>query len=101
MYLVPTTNVEDFYQRVLENYCSIARHELGIQPPYEVEMGAIGLRDVRLGIAMYNISEPIHVPELRLRRVLTDAGPDSVDGLVEEFLVELFDLAGETRPQRR
>jgi hypothetical protein len=101
MYLVLTTSVENFYQRVLENYCSIASHELGIQPPCEVEMGAIGLGDVRLGIAMYNISEPIHVPELRLRRVLNDAGPDSVDRVVEEFLVELFDLAGEIRPQRR
>jgi hypothetical protein len=95
--IVPTTNVENLYRRALENYCRVASHEFGIEPPYQVELGAIGLRDTRLGIGMDTVSGPIYEDECKLRRVLNDASLSAVHRVVEEFLVALFDLAGEVR----
>lgn len=95
--LVPTTNVQNLYRRALENYCAVASHEFEIQPPYQVELGAIGLHNVRLGIGTDKVSGPIYQNEHVIRRVLNDASPNSVHRVVEEFLVGLFDLAGEVR----
>ena len=95
--IVPTTNVENLYRKALENYCEIASREFGIDPPYQVELGAIGLRDARLGIGMDTISGPIYENECKLRRVLNDANSDSIHRVVEEFVADLFDLAGEVR----
>jgi hypothetical protein len=95
--IVPTTNVENLYRRALENYCSVASHEFGIEPPYNVELGAIGLSDARLGIGRDTVSGPIYQEECKLRRVLNDTSPGAIQRVVEEFLVELFDLAGEVR----
>lgn len=95
-FIVPTTNVENLYRRALENYCRVASHEFAIEPPYQVELGAIGLRDAYLGIGM-DTAGPIYENERKLRRLLNDTSRDSVHRLVEEFLSELFDLAGEVR----
>ena len=40
---------------------------------------------------------PFHVGGVKLRRELSDASSRSIDNLVEEFMVELFDAAGEQR----
>jgi hypothetical protein len=72
---------------------AVAVNEFGIGPPYQVEFGAVGLHDVRLGIGINNISKPIQINELKLRRVLNDANAAAVDRLIEEFMAELYDLA--------
>jgi hypothetical protein len=95
--LIPTTNVQNISGRVLENFCSIANDLLGIKPPYQIELGAVGLRGATLGIGMHDISETIHSNDLRLRKVLNDTSPESRGAIVDEFLDLLFDLAGERR----
>lgn len=97
MRLVPTTNVENYYRRALENYCGVAAREFGIPPPYQVELGAVGLRELRLGIGTQHISGPIHANELKARRILNDASTRSIGRVIDEFVGELYDLAGEER----
>jgi hypothetical protein len=100
--VVPMGNVENIYGRVLANYISVAAEDLGISPPYQVEMGAVGLKDLRVSLprsvnAWGGISEPIYENELKVRRVLNDPGAESQRAVVDEFLDKLYDLAGVTK----
>jgi hypothetical protein len=98
---VPMVNVENIFKRALANYVSVAGEKLGIAPPYQVEMGAVGLKDMRLilpqPIRWEQISEPIYENELKFRRVVNDISRAAQQCLVEEFLRKLYDLAGVTR----
>jgi hypothetical protein len=47
-FVIPTVNVENICGRVLENFCSVAADVFGIEPPYEIELGAVGLNGARL-----------------------------------------------------
>jgi hypothetical protein len=90
-------NVENIYPRVLANYVSVAGEELGIGPPYQIEMGAIGLQGTRLlsnksGNPWGDLSEPIYEPALQVRRILNDTSAESQGALICQFLDELFDL---------
>jgi hypothetical protein len=100
--VVPMVNVDNIYKRVLANYISVAGEDLGVTRPYQVEMGAVGLKDMRLCLpqpvsAGDEVSGPIYENELKLRRVLNDTGPGNQRALIEEFLDALYDLAGVTR----
>jgi hypothetical protein len=100
--VVPMVNVENIYKRTLANYIVLAGEDLGVAPPYQVEMGAVGLRDMRLSLPQPvsvrgEVSEPIYENELKLRRVLNDTSPGNQRALVDEFLDDLYDLAGVTR----
>jgi hypothetical protein len=96
--VVPTVNVENICGRVLENFCAVASH-FGIEPPYHIELGAIGLAGTRLGINRRGMSQPIYNDQLTFRRTLNDASPGARERLIEGFLDALFDLAGEDRQQ--
>lgn len=95
--VIPDVSVANFYSRVLENYIMIIR-ELGFDPPYTVEMGAVGLAGARLSMPppnpMNQVSGPIHQNQLPIRRVLNDTAPASRDAIVSEFRRSLYDLAG-------
>jgi hypothetical protein len=95
--LIPATNVENIYKRVLRNFCSVVEGIIGIEPPYQIELGAIGLAGTHLGINLHGISEPIYSESLRVRRTLNDTSEQTITKLVDEFLDKLFDLAGEDR----
>lgn len=100
--VVPMMNVENIYSRVLANYVSVANEELTIAPPYQIEMGAIGLENMRLlcnksGNPWGDKSEPIYEPALQVRRILNDTSAKSQGTLISEFLDELLDLGAVTR----
>lgn len=70
----------------------------GIEPPYQIELGAVGISNMRLGVGKNRISDVIHRNNLKLRRVLNDASHGSQRKLIGDFLDELFDFARERRP---
>jgi hypothetical protein len=91
--------VKKIYERVLTNYISVARDHLGVPVPYQIELGAIGLKGMRVSLPSQlrqwpnQFSEPIYEDQLRLRRALSDSGADAQHALIEEFLRKLYDLA--------
>jgi hypothetical protein len=95
--VVPMVAVSNFYSRVLNNYILISS-ELGSGPPHTVEMGAVGLSEVRLSMPPPNpwnqVSGPIHQDEFRIRRVLNDVAADNQSQLIDEFQHNLYDLVG-------
>jgi hypothetical protein len=99
--VVPMVSVENIFTRALANYISVAGEKLGIAPPYQVEMGAVGLKDMRLSlpqpITWERVSEPIYENELKVRQVLNNTSSAAQRTLVEKFLIKLYDLAVVTR----
>ena len=100
---IPTVNMENIYQRVLAGYVSLAHDDLALTPPYEIELGAVGLQDVRLGLPRPvlhgNLSARINEHELRMRRVLNDLAGSAQHSLIRQFVDELLDLVGIALPQ--
>lgn len=82
---------------MLDNFCDTARKDLGIEPPYSIEIGGSCLGGANLGIAEQTIVGPIHQNELKVRKVINDVTPESIRSLVSEFMDMLFDLAGADR----
>jgi hypothetical protein len=77
--------------------CSVALDVFGIEPPYEIELGAVALRGARLGIPSYGVSQPIYDDRLKFRRTLNDSSLGTQQKLIDGFMAALFDLAGEDR----
>jgi hypothetical protein len=96
-FVVPATNVENLYQRVLANYCTVASDDFVMAPPYEIELGAVGIRGAHLGIGRNHVSKPIYVNEINVRPRLSGIDSASQRRCIEEFLDKLYDLAGEVR----
>jgi len=97
--IVPMVNVANIYQRVLANFISIATDDLKIAPPYQVEIGATGLKDMRVSLpqpanSWDDVSEPIYENELKVRRRLGDGGVTTYTVILQEFINKLYDLAG-------
>ena len=98
--VIPAVNVKNIYERVLANYVSVARDELGISGPYQIEMGVVGLNSLHISLPEHlrqrpsDVSGPIYEDNFTLRRVLNDTGLKAQQALVSEFIVNLYDLAG-------
>jgi len=96
---VPITNVQNIYGRVLKSYISVAEEEFGFGPPFQIEMGAIGLNGLRLSLPQsrrrwrHELSEPIVGFQLQFRMVLDDTSMSAQDALIQNFVKKLYDLA--------
>ncbi len=96
-FIIPTVNVENIYKRVLRNYCEVTNNIFGIDPPYQVVCGAVGMRGAYLALQNRSYAGPIHDDKIELRIALNDIRTESQEKLIGQFLTELFDLAGEKR----
>ncbi|HEX4367899.1 MAG TPA: hypothetical protein VH023_13770, partial [Rhodopila sp.] len=80
----------------------VARNELGIEPPYEIEIGAIGLQDVSLSLPQpvnpfaNQTSRPMFQDQLIYPQSLTAISPRAQHDAIHEFIRQLYDLANVT-----
>jgi hypothetical protein len=99
---VPMTNVQDIYGRVLKSFISVAEQEFGVAPPYHIEMGAVGLKGLRVNLPqslrrwLHQLSDPIIENQLQFREVLNDTSVSAQEALVQDFINRLYDLANIT-----
>jgi hypothetical protein len=97
--VVPMVNLQNLYGDTLQRLVVFAQEQLGVSPPYKIELGAVGLRDMRLTLPIpqmqgpAELSELIHQSEFSMRRVLSDTTKASQQTIVREFVSELYDLA--------
>jgi hypothetical protein len=96
--VVPMVNVSNVYRQTLGSYIATAQDALGVPPPYDVEMGAVGLREMCLSLPVPNpynqVSEPVYDDEFKRRSILKDISEASQQSLVEQFIAGLYDLVG-------
>ena len=99
---VPMTNVQDIYGRVLESFIYVAKEEIGATPPFHIEMGAVGLKGLRVGLPqslrrwLHELSEPIFEDQLQFRNALNETSVPAQQALVHDFIKRLYDLANIT-----
>jgi hypothetical protein len=96
--VIAMANVENIFSRVLISLIDFARTEMGLPEPYAIEIGAVGLEGMCVslpqGRGWHNqVSQPIYEASLHIRRVLHDLRPATLQSLVSELIVELYDLA--------
>lgn len=99
--VVRTKSLEDIYIKSLPNYINFAK-SMGIEAPYTIEAGAIGLNQAYLGIPKdYDdgLRGPIHENELIYRGVIEEANEAEIQKFLLDFFEELFDLSGYHRPK--
>ena len=95
-------NLKNIYDKIIRNFVEAAQKELGLSPPFQIEMGAIGLNGLRMSLPdnrreFYNqLSEPIFEPEIRFRVVVNDPSAAALDRIANSFIVKMYDLAGIT-----
>lgn len=90
--LIPSTNVQNIFGRVLENFVTLS-NGYGNGTPLRVIMGGVGLRGKRLGIGRHQISQPIQVDERQIAVELPTGSRDERDAAVAAWLAELYDIA--------
>ena len=95
-------SAERAYTRTLENYVSVASTEMGLPPPWVVEIGAVGLKGVYMGAPHPEVSTghyygPIRQVSLVRDYELQDASREAIDGALRRFFNELYDLADISR----
>ncbi len=91
-------SAEKIYSRALENYVSVVTSELKLRPPFIVELGAVGLRDVYMGAPHPEFSNghyygPIREASLVRRYELRETHQAALFGILREFFDDLYDLA--------
>ena len=98
---VPMISLERNLAKGLRNYIEVARDELGIPPPYQIEIGVTGIQGVSLSLPDLNAfakqtSDPVFDEQLIHCATLTDVSPAAQNAVIQEFLRRLYDLAGVT-----
>lgn len=96
--VVPMVDVRNVYLQTLASYITTAQDALGVPPPYNVEMGTVGLWEMCLSLPVSNphneVSGPMYDSEFKRRSILNDISVASQQILVEEFIAGLYDLVG-------
>jgi hypothetical protein len=90
--------VEKLYVRALRNYVKVASLELGLIPPYTVELGAVGIDGVYLLVpgGPFNKGEfvgPIMEPYITKRYSLSETSDHAIKELLRNYFREFYDLA--------
>jgi hypothetical protein len=96
--VIPTVTSERYIQSGLQSFSALAKNYLGIDPPYDVEIGIVGMKGMRLSLRqsefMNQMSNPLHFNEMHIRRVLNEVSQQSINVVAHDFLHEIYDLAG-------
>lgn len=96
---IPMINLQNLLTKGLRNFIEVAREELAITPPYNVEIGAVGLDGVCVSLPppvspfSNKVSEPIFDHELVFNSELKAVTPQAQQALIMEFIRKLYDLA--------
>jgi len=99
---IGTISVEKIYVQTLRSYLATLHDELGMRPPYTLELGAVGIQGCYLGLPSVEFSNgqfygPIGKPEIRIRYSLEQGTEAELLNALRRFFVELYDLVAVSR----
>jgi hypothetical protein len=98
---ISALSFERLFRLRLEEYVGYVHNELGITPPYLVEIGGVGLAGFRI-LVNHDAERaygPIAEDLFQVRRLLNEATPAALDQLVLAASEELFRTSGYPRPK--
>ena len=90
LWVTAAIGVEKLYVRTLRNYVKVASSELGLIPPYTVELGAVGIDGIYLLVpgGPFNKGEfvgPIMEPYITKRYSLSETSDHAIKELLRNF----------------
>jgi hypothetical protein len=90
-------SAERLYTRALENYVSVATSDFHFRPPFVIELGTVGLKDVVMGAPnpefSFHYYGPFREDSLIRRYDLQISQLSALHEILRQFLDELYDLA--------
>jgi hypothetical protein len=100
IWVISGIGLEKLYLRALRNYVNVAASELGLIPPYTVEMGAVGINGVYLAVpgGPLNTGEFVG-PIMRENIEKPDVSDGAVAQVLRSYFIEFYDLAACVRAQ--
>lgn len=92
---------EEIYRQTLRRYVDFMENLLGIQPPYTVEAGAVGIKGFSIvtdanGLETYG---PFHDDTFKVRLLLNAAKQQALDAALLRIFEEFFGATGYPRPK--
>jgi hypothetical protein len=92
--------VENVFRYTLTAYVHFLRHALKQEPPYNLEVGAVGIRNYRIiaDPGGYDSYGPIQDDEFSFRREVHSVSEDALNGMLGELFNEFFEVTGYRRP---
>ena len=101
--MILAKQLEQTYTETLASLLQVANENMGIEPPFTIEMGAVGIQGSCLGLGHGGqpgrVSDTIHQPSIQMRCILNKIDEDTIVEVIEKFLEELYDIGGETRSE--
>lgn len=104
IWVASVIGLEKLYVRVLRNYVKVASSELGLIPPYTVEMGAVGINGAYLAVPGGSLNTgqlvgPIMTPYIQKRYSIPDISDNEIMGVLRSYFLDFYDLATCTRAE--
>jgi hypothetical protein len=100
--LVRTLTVEQAFAYCLPRYLRFLNEVLDVQPPFEVEAGAHGIKGYKLGMpndyGFFERWKPVQLDHVVWSGRLSDREPASVDNVLLQIFEQFFDACFEKRP---
>jgi hypothetical protein len=98
---IPTGAVEEVFIHTVRNYLTVAQNELALNLPMVLEVGLVGIKDYTLAVDRRYFFGPSagHILSDSIVRTLPiDEWSMDVESLLRPFFEDIYDAAGETRP---
>lgn len=95
---VPSLPLEQIYYDRLRSLVSFASDRLGLNPPWQVEAGLVGIKGLHIGMPPRDFWGPIRKSEITHRMIVNDDKPPSYDAFLLAFFGLVYDATGYARP---
>ncbi len=96
--------LEACYRQLLPHYVRFLQQQLGMEPPFNIIAGAVGVQSFKLGVYGTGWPEddlfgPIQDNEIRFEQVLNDASDVAINTCLLAFFDRVFEHTGHLRPK--
>lgn len=97
---VPGKMFEDIYRHALHSYVSFIINNLNMSPPFTVEAGVVGIKDLQImiGPTADDRLGPFYQNEMNIRLVLNEASGEAIDIVLLKIFEALYRVSGYPRP---
>jgi hypothetical protein len=99
--LIPSRPMEAVLYNSIRKYAAFQRSVSGVEPPFIVEAGIVGVKDWTLAITVaagVQYLDPMYKGEVVLRQVLRELTDETMDVFLLSFFEQVFRQTGHPRP---
>ncbi|MDD4617112.1 MAG: hypothetical protein PHW76_08405 [Alphaproteobacteria bacterium] len=91
---IPVPLVTDVMEKTLLQVMTVMSEKLGLNAPFDIEIGIVGAKGARLGLGNRLVSGDIHDPEIITKTAIPKNDKTSIQAAISTFVEDLYDAAG-------